>query len=81
MIILNAYRIPSGSHKTFRDTIKEGIESIQKWDRYEFYLLGDLNTDQFKPDQPNARALKNIVEQHGLTLPPLHYHRYKIWLS
>ena len=78
LIIANVYRPPKGSIINFLDHINHCYAQLQKSPHNEIFILGDLNIDLAIPNDPNSKALKQLIKQIGckqLINEPTHFNK------
>ena len=72
------YRPPKGSIINFSDHINHCYAQLQKSPHNEIFILGDLNIDLAIPNDPNSKALKQLIKQIGckqLINEPTHFNK------
>ena len=66
IIICNLYRPPQGNTETMINLLMNDISSIQQLDKYDLFILGDMNINFKKTHDLHTKALKSQMTQFGL---------------
>ena len=65
-LLLNVYRPPSGNFQTFSDSLTEVMDQIVLNNNLEIFIMGDFNIDLSDPENQNAIALIEGLQNFGL---------------
>ena len=67
IIVCNTYRPPQGNAVDMINTLSNDINSIQRLEKYDLFVLGDMNINLKDIHNPQCKLLKNQMAQLGLT--------------
>lgn len=66
IILLNAYRPPSGKSDLFVDGLSDVLSSFPRLQVFDIFILGDFNLPYNLKNSPSYKKLKNLESKFGL---------------
>ena len=66
IILINVYRPPGGTYKSFCESIYKSISNSSIKDNSDIFIMGDMNIDILDVNSPQKKELDNTMKKIGL---------------